>query len=44
MLKKIYQVDFLLLPDQEFWNMLEGVQRNLQMIGASTTMNMPVSP
>ena len=21
MLKKIYQVDFLLLPDQEFWNM-----------------------
>ena len=21
MLKKIYQADFLLLPDQEFWNM-----------------------
>lgn len=58
MLKKIYQADFLLLPDQEFWNMYILLRKGkdfyyecagrctekLQMIGASTTMNTPISP
>ena len=52
MLKKIYQADFLLLPEQEFsyekaktstMNALEDLPKNHQMRKVSMTMNMPVS-